>query len=130
MSYACPCCGTWVEGGRPEELLAYLPLSARERTIAEVLVKSFGRFVPTARVMDAVYGDREDGGPLSAASAISVAVSQANKKLGRVRLRITAKQGSGYRLFSLDEAAGLRERARAVIERELGEDAARRVFLR
>ena len=63
MTARCPCCGHEMAGEVPAEALASVTLPPNQKRLLDVLVTSFPRPVPTFRQVDAVWGDRADGGP-------------------------------------------------------------------
>jgi hypothetical protein len=99
MAYQCPCCGQHLTERTPTEALRFLKLNQTQRRIVDTLVHSYGEWIPTRRLIDAVYGDRPDGGPDGAESVISVAVATARPILAGVGLTIQGKHGAGRRLI-------------------------------
>jgi hypothetical protein len=98
MAYRCPCCGKFLTERAPKESLRFLKLNQTQRRIVETLVSSFGEWIPTRRLIEAVYSDRPDGGPEGAESVISVSVATARPILADVGLTIQGKHGAGRRV--------------------------------
>jgi hypothetical protein len=98
MAYRCPCCGKFLTERAPKESLRFLKLNQTQRRIVETLVSSFGEWIPTRRLIEAVYSDRPDGGPDGAESVISVAVATARPILADIGLTIQGKHGAGRRV--------------------------------
>src|SRR6202049_982448 len=98
MAYRCPCCGKFLTERAPKESLRFLKLNQTQRRIVETLVSSFGEWIPTRRLIEAVYSDRPDGGPEGAESVISVAVATARPILADIGLTIQGKHGAGRRV--------------------------------
>jgi hypothetical protein len=98
MAYQCPCCGQPLREQAPTESLRFLGLNQTQRRIVETLVRSFGEWIPTRRLVEAVYGDRPDGGPDGAENVISVAVATARPILAAIGLTIQGKHGAGRRV--------------------------------
>lgn len=59
-----------------------------------------GAIVSTNDLIDSVYGDREDGGPLCANKSIHTKICHLRKKLANTPFRIITNGTSGYRLIS------------------------------
>lgn len=57
-------------------------LSPHEQKIYEALRNAHGEIVPKSALIDAMYGDREDGGPDSAETVMRICVSSLRRKLG------------------------------------------------
>lgn len=71
-----------------------------ERAIAIALALRFGDFVQLPELIDAVYGDRKDGGPLGADSIVVRACRRLAVKLGRAKasVRLERRGTLGRRL--------------------------------
>ncbi len=76
----CPCCGQPAER-RPDLVLDPLPFSPQERRVVDALVTRFGRFVSNDEIVDAIYADDPNGGPLWARHCLSKAVGRIREKL-------------------------------------------------
>ena len=63
-----------------------------------------GKFVSTADIIEAVYGNDEDGGPTTADSCVKVMVYRIQKILARLDLQVVGFRGkNSYRLIIGDE---------------------------
>lgn len=81
MSCICPTCHQ--ETGRldPVSLLNAVRMTARQRLLYRLLCSSFGAWVMTSRLVDAVYAGDEDGGPLEATGCVRVACYELRRLL-------------------------------------------------
>lgn len=84
---SCPCCR------RPYPRDG-LPLTDMERRVYEAVHGGNGLPVPTHRIIDYVYSDDPNGGPLTADGNIRVMVHRIRRKLGDV----IVNEHGGYRL--------------------------------
>ncbi|MGI9485420.1 MAG: hypothetical protein ACR2RF_05970 [Geminicoccaceae bacterium] len=57
-----------------------------------------GHFVPTQLLIDAVYYDDPEGGPLTANNCIRVMLHRMRKLLAKVDVQLDGCQGTGFRL--------------------------------
>ena len=100
---SCPCCGSRVETGVHPALdrvmATPLPLGRiASRCLAE-LIASFGQWIPTWRLVHAVYWDRSDGGPEWPEQTIRVQLRNERDKIAKLGLRIEGHRNSGrYRV--------------------------------
>lgn len=78
----CSCCGQEVADAHTvEELCAAFKLTRTQETILSVLAEKSGRFVSKARIIDAMYAHRIDGGPDNAENVLKVQISHLRKAL-------------------------------------------------
>lgn len=86
---------------RKGRALRVTPYQAR---IFEVLARAHPAVVPAERLHFAIYGDREDGGPLTADNVLHVQINRLRKSLRESALgaHIQTFRGNGYRLVFLD----------------------------
>lgn len=97
----CECCGQPILSDL-ERTLWTLPWSPTERRILERLLRSYDQDVGAAALIEAVYHDDVDGGPLDARKTITVFVHNIRKKLAPAGLTISCR--SGVRTRRLTEA--------------------------
>lgn len=72
-----------------------LRLPRKEFNMAVVLLSASGRLVSHDELFDALYGDREDGGPDE--KIIAIMLCRLRKKLVQVGVRIETHHGQGFR---------------------------------
>lgn len=92
----CPCCsgtGT-VEGGPPVYLS---PMQARIYNA----VKHAAQGISVKSLINKVYVDDEDGGPLFADNSIRVQIGLLNKRLAAANVKIGTRRGRLYRIIPL-----------------------------
>ncbi len=77
-------------------------LTRNEMLIVEALVHANHRLTPINVLIEKVWGDCPDGGPLSAALGIRTHICHARRKLEKAGWTIRAQKGHGYRLERLD----------------------------
>lgn len=77
----CPCCGATLASGPPTWLVELFILCPAERRLMKVLARRFPWYVDREILIDALYGDRSDGGPLSANNVLSVHLCQLRRAL-------------------------------------------------
>lgn len=95
----CPHCGHPMP---PDEIKGVL--QGKQKAIYEVVAKAGALGISTSEIMDAVYGDRLDGGPTW--NVLSANVVLINKKIERFGLAVRSTRGWGascYRLITLGE---------------------------
>lgn len=92
----CPNCG--YRHGEYGAELAQLHLPKLKRRILTRLIRAQGGIVPTEAVIDAMYGDFEDGGPESARTCLENHVSRLRGKLAPWGWTIKCDRFLGYRL--------------------------------
>lgn len=81
----CPCCGRPVDtGALPVTALAEIPASRHERRILKALVSAYPRRVSGDFLVEALYCDDPNGGPLRAVDVVRVTVTRLRAKLARV----------------------------------------------
>ena len=92
----CPCC----EGSGEIEEGAPVPLSPMQLCIFDIVRKSkYG--VPGPALVDRVYADWADGGPINAYNSVQVQIRRLNDRLAKAGLRIASEthgEGGGYKL--------------------------------
>ncbi len=98
---ACPCCGQ-PTAVSPQGILDGLVMSRLQRKLADRLCVSFGRFLGRNDLIEALYGNRGDGGPATAPKIIDVEIHYLRQILSESTLAIeTSGRGpasSGRRL--------------------------------
>lgn len=78
----CPCCGAESTAQiPPSALAAYIHVTPVQRRVLNVLVRHFGKEVPSETIIDAAYFDREDGGPKDGRNSITVIIHRLRKRL-------------------------------------------------
>lgn len=78
-------------------------LTRNEARIVEALVQANHRLTSIEVLIEKVWGDCPDGGPLSADLGIRTHICHARKKLEKAGWTIRAQKGHGYRLERLDD---------------------------
>lgn len=78
-------------------------LTRTETLILDALVADRHRFTPMSTLVDAVDGDRPDGGPLDPSNGIKVVISRMHPRLSQLGWGIELRWGVGYRLQRLDD---------------------------
>lgn len=92
----CPCCGRPVD--RPNvDMLASLRLSPQQRVILDYMAKHLGQWLTTEQLVEFVWNNARDGGPITANQCLSVQIMHLRRRL----------KGSG---FEIEGHAGLRDR--------------------
>lgn len=81
-----------------------LRVSPSQARIFEALARAHPAVVPAERLHFAVYGDREDGGPLTAEGVLHVQMTRLRKSLRESAFGVYIQnfRGNGYRLVFLD----------------------------
>ena len=77
-------------------------LTRNEARIVEALVQANHRLTSIEVLIEKVWGDCPDGGPLSADRGIRTHICHARKKLEKAGWTIRAQKGHGYRLERLE----------------------------
>lgn len=97
----CPNCGYRHarEDYAPE--LAGFGRSRRQQEVILRLSQAHGSLVHTDQLIDFVYGDDEDGGPLDARACLQVHITKARQKINRLGWTIVAERFRGYRLVRM-----------------------------
>lgn len=72
----CPCCGQTLPPPGPD-----VHLTPRERTVFEAIRKAGKYGIPVERLINALYADHEDGGPLHAKHIVYITVRALKDKL-------------------------------------------------
>lgn len=98
--HVCPNCGFPIVN----EEISWL-FRGKQRVIYETVARAGVRGIARADLVETVYGNDSDGGPLSANNSIAVMINKAiNSRLAPHGLKITAGRGRGmqpYRLVTL-----------------------------
>ncbi len=108
MTFSCPCCGAPIAADRlPARMLTDVRgLPLQERRILEALVRAYPRAIDGAGLVDAVYFDRPDGGPLDAANFVQQLVSRLRRRLAPLGWTIPlAYRSTEDRRYRLEKAA-------------------------
>lgn len=96
MKIACPCC---LGSGEIEEA-APVPLSPMQFRIFDIVRRSV-HGIPGDLLVDRLYADHEDGGPLYARRSMWVQIKLANNRLAKANLRIATTTGGPRSPYSL-----------------------------
>jgi DNA-binding response OmpR family regulator len=91
----CPCCGGDMPERDPGAYGEGLRLSSYERRLFDRLVKSFGRWVRSPALIEAIYGDDPDGGPDNATMAVAGIMKGLRSKLKDSDLWVETANGRG-----------------------------------
>ncbi|MGH6792539.1 MAG: winged helix-turn-helix domain-containing protein [Methyloceanibacter sp.] len=97
MSKVCPCCGQQVMD-EAVALIIEAKLPPLQTSVALVLCSKFGRWVRYGNLVESVYADDPDGGPLTARQAIQVHLCHLRRNLRSAGLEIETYRGFGYRI--------------------------------
>lgn len=93
MTSACPCCGQpLTKAFNSMDALMLGQLAPIELTILRVLASYPGAWATTARLLEAIYGHRSDGGPISARQSLIVRICHLRKKMKPFGLDIESKR--------------------------------------
>ena len=76
QSYCCPACGGHIGEAAPIETVREAVTAPVKKVIFDMLARRVGRAVLKDSIIDAVYGNRADGGPETASTTIQVQVCQ------------------------------------------------------
>ena len=100
----CPCCGQPVEEVSLGSLVE-ANLTAVERRVVEVLIEAYPSRISLEHIIDALYVDDPNGGPLWARKNAHVMVHRLRKKLAEVGWSIPKVRGTGTsgRLYGLEQ---------------------------
>lgn len=105
----CPCCGSAMSVVEvdPLAIANILRFSRMQRKIFNLLVRDIGIALPTERVLDRMYDDDPDGGPIEANRSLLVITCRMRKKLKPFGLTIRSYGGGrgGGSLMSLERLA-------------------------
>lgn len=69
----CLCCGQ-PTAADPQGILDAIAMSRLQRRLANRMAQSFGRFLDRNDLIEALYGDRRDGGPDSAPKIVDIEI--------------------------------------------------------
>lgn len=102
----CMCCGFNNDGKSFADIAEMVTFSPTERVVFDMLASNPGRIVPAQKIVDAVYGNLEDGGALTAFHTITIMVVRLRKKLARFGVVIEGHTGrlGGRRMVWAAEA--------------------------
>lgn len=78
MNMCCPTCGHALASASPA-VLRDMHLPPQMRTIVDVLVAAYPRQVSVQRLIEALYGDRPDGGPDNPEGVLKTRISAIRK---------------------------------------------------
>jgi hypothetical protein len=92
MTPPCPVCGQHLPKARVPAAARAI-LAPKEAAVFDFVYRHPG--VTKAEIIDGVYADDPDGGPLAAYETVTAYISRANKKLIPYRLRIRASAAGG-----------------------------------
>lgn len=100
----CECCGQTL----PDfyiEIAERGRLSKKETALFVAVAGRAGRLVAYGGIIDRLWGDDPDGGPLAPLNNISIHVLRINRKLAHTDYRIENVWGQGYRLVTISQQA-------------------------
>lgn len=97
----CPNCGYHHAAEDYASEIAGVDLTRMERDIVLRLSQAQGSYVRTGDLVDFIYGDDEDGGPMCADRVVRVAIWKARRAISGVGWTIAARRHLGYRLVRL-----------------------------
>lgn len=101
MTVICPNCGFKHETGPYATELLQIRMPNLERRVLVRLIKARGAMVTREQMVDALYGDRHDGGPDLAEFTLQSHVSKLKKKLAGSAWTIQSRRFEGYRLVKV-----------------------------
>ena len=110
QAYCCPACGGYIGDAAPVEFVSdKLPRGHQER-IFGILSRRIGRQVSKDTLIDAMYSERADGGPVYADNIVSIEINKLRSQIEGFGWTIVSKgRGSGnkavYRLIPLEAGA-------------------------
>jgi DNA-binding response OmpR family regulator len=90
----CPCCGQPVPPGQFQALRS-VNLSPQQRAIVNALAAGQGEWVPTDRVVSALYADDPEGGAMEASRVVAVQVWRIKRILRAAGYMIESYHGGG-----------------------------------
>ncbi len=106
MSAVRPCCGQTMRAPPVDavQFVEQLPIGGTHapRLIAR-LARNFGLYIPEDVLVDSVYANEPDGGPLSARNVVAVLTCRLNPRLAPHGLKIESITGVGRRLKWIDD---------------------------
>lgn len=107
QAFSCPCCGHYIGQAAPIEDVALAMPTGHTNTIFNVLAKHAGNLVSSKALIDALYVDQSDGGPLFVSAIISKNIRRCRQIIEPYGWTIThSKAGRGrvaaYRLIPLE----------------------------
>jgi hypothetical protein len=100
----CPCCGQRWAMGRSKVDARRLVYSlvknghSQEDRLLEVLVDHFGEWLSRDRLVEVIFSNRSDGGPLWAESSIATRLCRLRKRIAPYGLEIQGRSWHGSRL--------------------------------
>jgi hypothetical protein len=90
----CPCCGKELDDAVAATALDAVALPNSQRKLLDALVSRFPRTVPTFAQVDAVWGDRPDGGPDgNLPKHLAVLAHRINKRIAPLGWRVRGVNG-------------------------------------
>lgn len=90
---------------RARAIVEEIPLGRRQRRIVELYLKRFGRWVSTDALLDVLWDDDPDGGPVTARQTLAVQIHHIRRRLRPHGLTIEGHSSGNRRLlFTGDEA--------------------------
>ena len=91
----CPCCGQPVPPGQlhASSLSATLGLNGLQAALVDALAQRVGQWIPTQRVVSAMYADERDGGPETASIVVRVMATRVRPALARAGYAVESRHG-------------------------------------
>lgn len=84
-------------------------LRPQECAIFNVLGKHMGKFVTTEKIVEAIYGHRQDGGPVTALASIRSCIWKMRKRLGMSHKDLVGSANRGYMLVRIPTPEEIRK---------------------
>ncbi|RUW41514.1 hypothetical protein EOA37_09640 [Mesorhizobium sp. M2A.F.Ca.ET.015.02.1.1] len=99
----CPCCGSTIPDRviPASELGAHLGNNNILARVVALMARSPGAWFSFDAIVDTVYRDDPNGGPLSARGSVQVSICRNRRRLNALGWDIVGRTGSGYRLIIL-----------------------------
>lgn len=94
----CPCCGAKIKVPTFENLVVRAEISEMQARILKPVWRAKGEYIPTERLIDFLYADDPDGGPLNARGSFQIILRQLRAKLAPFGVKIKSRYSVGYRL--------------------------------
>lgn len=100
QNFSCPCCGGHLGEAAPLEFIRDHIAIGHQKRIFDRLSSRVGREFAKESLIDAMYGDRSDGGPMHAENIVSIEVGRLRKTLERFGWSLISKgRGTGNKAF-------------------------------
>lgn len=99
----CPCCGQKLVSAY-DQIAEDARLTPGQARLFLAVASGHGNAVSWDKIIDAIYWDDVEGGPLNARRVVRVTRVYANKKLARFGFAITKVFAIGYRLETIASA--------------------------